>query len=263
MAVVTTRWLLVLAAFLLGACSQQDFINKITTPEDRANAVSFVEALRSGDQAALEARMAPQAWQSSKTTLPLARGVFPTGKLNWEVTGANVHTTVTGSQSSTVKQLMLQAGSGGRWVVAEVVTLETNAKPLVMQWRVTPVAGDPRTLNGFGLAGKSPVHYFWLVMMIVVPAICVTAVVSIWRGPSFPNRWVWTIGCLFGFVSFSLNWATGQIGVRPISFQILGASVLKPGVYTPWIATFSVPVVALIYLLWQRRRRAADVDAPG
>ena len=261
MALVTTRLLLILAALLLGACSQQDFLNRITTPEDRANAVAFVEALRAGDEARLEAQMAPQAWQNSKTTLPLARGVFPPGTLRWELTGANVNTTVTGSQSSTVKHLMLQSGAGGRWVVAEVVTLETNGRPLVIQWRVTPVAGDPRAQNGFGLTGKSPLHYLWLVMMIAVPIVCIAAIVSIWRGPAFRLRWLWTIGCLLGFCSFSLNWTSGQVAVNPVTAQILGVSVLKSSVYAPWVATFSIPVVALVYLLWKRRRRQTEHEA--
>ena len=61
------------------------------------------------------------------------------------------------------------------------------------------------------------------------------------------RKWLWIIGILLGFVKFSLNWTTGQVGFQIISFQLLGAGFSKAGLVAPWTLSFTLPIVAVIF----------------
>ena len=80
----------------------------------------------------------------------------------------------------------------------------------------------------------------------------VAALLRIWRSGRFRRRWLWTIGALFGFGTFALNWTTGQFDFQPLTFNLLGIGFLKNPVFAPWILKFGIPVVAIVALIKYR-----------
>ena len=57
--------LLILAA----ACSMEAAIEKLSSPEDRAFAMRFVDNVRSGDEEALKPEFDPELWEKSRGQL--------------------------------------------------------------------------------------------------------------------------------------------------------------------------------------------------
>jgi hypothetical protein len=106
------------------------------------------------------------------------------------------------------------------------------------------------TIHSFTLKDKSFVHYIFMLFAVLIPIfIFVTLAFAI--RTKLTKKWLWIIGILLGFVKFSLNWTTGQVGFQLISFQILGAGFSKQGLVAPWTLSFTLPIVAVIF--WVKR----------
>ena len=240
----------------LGGCSQERITRWATTDQERAEAVRFAEALRTGDRNFLESRMEAEAWRQSESLLGQARAVFVPGPVQWRVTAAGMHTIYGGSVTTVTKNIIVEGRGGGRWYLAVVVTRTFGGPARVAAWSVTPFASRPGAEHDFTLWDKSPLHWLWLLLCLAMPLVSLAAVVSIWRGPRIRLRPLWTVGCLLGFVSFTMNWTTGQTMVAPISFQVLSAAVGGPGPYAPWFLTFSIPIFAMLYFALRKRLRA-------
>jgi hypothetical protein len=105
-------------------------------------------------------------------------------------------------------------------------------------------------IHSFTLDKKGLVHYLFLIFLILIPTFILATLVFAIR-TKLNKKWLWIIGILFGFVKFSINWTTGQVGFQVISFQILGAGFSKQGLVAPWTLSFTLPIVAVIF--WIRR----------
>ena len=97
--------------------------------------------------------------------------------------------------------------------------------------------------------------------VFVFAAICVfvtgLAIILIWKMTDYPNKPLWIAGCLFGFVGFGLNPASGDDLLMHFGIQI-------PVVYGLWSsveglslkAMFPViAAVALSRLSWFRAKK--------
>ena len=104
----------------------------------------------------------------------------------------------------------------------------------------------------FTFKNKSFRHFLWLFFSIIIPLFILTTIVFIIKTP-IKKKWLWIIFILIGFVSFSLNWTTGEFGISPISFKLLGAGFIKSGIIAPWIISFSIPFGAIFF--WIKRRQ--------
>jgi len=231
-------------------------IRWLTTDAERAQAIRFVEAIRTGDRAFLQSRLEAEAWRQTEPVLGQARTIFVPGRIRWRATGVNMHTIYAGS-TTVMKRIVLEGSGGGRWYLAAVVTRQIGGPARVVAWNVAPFASRPGAEHAFTLSGKSPLQWLWLLVCIAMPLVCVAAIVSIWRGPRIRRRALWTLGCLVGFVGFTMNWTTGQTGVFPISFHVLSAGAVQPNLYGPWFLTFAIPVFALLYFALRKRLRAS------
>lgn len=113
--------------------------------------------------------------------------------------------------------------------------------------------------NTFTLKNKEFVHYLFLGLSILIPLfIIITLVVAI--RTKMKMKWLWIIGILFGFIKFSLNWTTGQIGFSLINISLLGSGIIKSGNVAPWILSFSIPVVAILFWLLKKRNVSKSVN---
>jgi len=104
--------------------------------------------------------------------------------------------------------------------------------------------------HAFTLKNKGFFHYLFLFLAILIPIFIIFTLVFAIR-TKLSKKWLWILGILFGFIKFSINWTTGQIGFSLINFSILGAGFSKSGNIAPWILSFSVPIVAIIF--WYKR----------
>jgi hypothetical protein len=239
-----------------GGCTQERITRWATTDRERAEAVRFAEALRTGDRSFLESRMEAEAWRQSESLLGQARAAFAPGPVRWRVTAAGMHTIHEGPVTTVTKVVLVEGRGRGRWYLAEVVTSTFGGPARVVAWSVTPFASRPGAEHAFTLWDKPPLQWLWLLLCLAMPLVSLAAIVSIWRGPRIRRRPLWTVGCLLGFVRFTMNWTTGQTMVVPISLHVLSAAVGQPSPYAPWFLTFAIPIFAMLYFALRKRLRA-------
>jgi hypothetical protein len=98
----------------------------------------------------------------------------------------------------------------------------------------------------------------FLLLTIVVPLFCIVSATVCLRS-KVRRKWLWIMFILFGFVSFQLNWTTGQIVLEPLSLQFLGSSIVRAGVYGPWMISFSLPLGGFLVLLLRKKLLPKEV----
>jgi len=116
-------------------------------------------------------------------------------------------------------------------------------------------------LNAFVLRGKSLRHYLFLALAVAIPALVLVCLVLCLRAPLPRRKWLWVIFVSLGYGQFTMNWTTGEVGMRPISLQLFGAGAQAAGPYAPWFVSFSAPLGALVFLY--RRRQLHDALGKG
>ena len=134
------RHLVLLVLLLLGACSMEAAIEKLSSPEDRAFAMRFVANVRSGNEAALRPDFDPGLWAKSRDQLAMARPLFPPGEGTTRLIGYHIATNVTNGASSTTREYILVTTDGTHWTRTRILTLAQGGPARVVEWSV----------NGFG-----------------------------------------------------------------------------------------------------------------
>ena len=130
-----------------------------------------------------------------------------------------------------------------------------------MRWNSAP--NDLRRMNPFTLAGKSWLHYAFLIIAVCIPLLSIaTAIIAVRSGVRF--RWLWALGSLIGIGKLGLVWSDASLSVdafrfAPIYLQLLGASVFKYPLYAPWVVSISLPAAAILFwaIAWPRRGASA------
>jgi len=245
------RLLLIGLLLVLAGCSASDWNERLSSPEDRALALRTIDGLRTGRLDPLKADIEPTIFAQTvagrdKFAAPLSTPGTPT----LVTVSSNTHTDVRGTV--TTKALNYEFGAGNKWVVMQIVLRTTGQRPEVIGWNVTPTNARPTTIGDFSFNGKGAIHFAWIAAMIASVLVIVTALVQGVRSKGIKRRWLWMLGSAFGFAQFSLNWATGAWSIQPIHVALLGAGFIKPSPFDPWILSFSLPIVAVIFLIRRR-----------
>ena len=113
--------------------------------------------------------------------------------------------------------------------------------------------------NDFGLTGKSASQYAFLAFLVTAPILIVTALVKVLRTAGLRRKWLWCAVSVLGIGQMQMNWATGAVALKPISFQVFGAGFWRAlSSFAPWILTASLPIGAILILIgiWANPRRA-------
>lgn len=138
------------------------------------------------------------------------------------------------------------------WVYYTFQILKNDSDFEVQTFNITPSDHSLSLDYEFTFHNKTFRHFLWLFFSIFVPLFMLTTIVFTIKTP-IKKKWLWIIFILVGFVSFSLNWTTGEFGISPISFKLLGAGFFKSGIIAPWIISFSIPFGAIFF--WIKRRQ--------
>jgi hypothetical protein len=147
------------------------------------------------------------------------------------------------------------------YVLVRIGVQSSGAKPSLYSLHLQRLPDALERLNAFVLRDKTFRHYLFLALAIAVPAFIVICLVLCVRTP-FPRRkWLWIVFVSMGYAQFTMNWTTGEVGTRPISFQLLGAGLQATGPYAPMFVSFSAPFGALVFLY--RRRQLLNAQRRG
>ncbi|MGV3481324.1 MAG: hypothetical protein ACO1O3_15350 [Sphingobium sp.] len=253
------RLLLIGLLLVLAGCSASDWNERLSSPEDRALALRTIDGLRSGKLDPLKAEIEPTVFAQTvagrdKLAAPLSTPGTPM------LVTVNSNTVSDGSGTVTTKALNYEFGAGKTWVVMQIMLRMTAKGREVIGWNVTPTNARPSTIGNFSFSGKTPIHFAWIAAMIASVFVILTALVQGARSKGIKRRWLWMLGSAFGLGQFSLNWATGAWSIKPIYVSLLGAGFFRPSPFDAWILSFSLPIVAVIFLIRRRGLMARSED---
>jgi len=246
------RKLLIILTVILAGCSASQWNERLSTKEDRALAEGFIAALQFGNVDRFKPQIDPKLYADTAQIQDKVKAMMPTG-VKPELITVNSNSTIDAGRTTTTKALNYQLGSGQKWAMVQVILQQAEGPEQIVGWHVTPSNIRPTAAGDFSFEGHGAIQFFWLAAMIVMFAISLTSAVLAFRSKGIRYRWFWTIGSLFGFIQFSLNWSTGQWGVRPVAFMLLSAAALRPSPFESWILSFCIPVVAIIFLVMRSR----------
>jgi len=172
--------------------------------------------------------------------------------LSLELVGCRVFTTPEKKRSSLTYQYQFT----NAWVVAAITIDTVGSRKRVVGINVNPLPHSLGELNAFTLSGKNMRHYVLLVLVVLVPILIVWVVVLCARA-KIRRKWLWIIFIVIGIAQLNLNWTTGQMRFVPLAFQVLGAGMVKKGIYAPWNLAVSFPLGAIVFLIRRRSLQSA------
>ncbi len=254
------RIFLVILSLLLASCSEARFNDTLATPQDQSIAVRFISALQSGRFDAVKASLEPKLYAQ---TLVIERSIQPgiPKEANYKLVTVGVQTNSANGVTETLKALTYEFGAGTKWAAIQIVLKSAPSGPQIVGWHAAPSDHQPTSAGDFTLAGKGLVQYLWLAAMVLSTFTIVFTLILVGRSAGVKRRWLWAIGSALGLGQFTLNWSTGMWAVRPLGFFLLGSAVVKPSPFDAWMLSFSLPVVAVIFLLRRKALMAQPDEA--
>jgi hypothetical protein len=225
-------------------------LRRFTPPDDDKMARKFMDNIRHGNILEAKLLLAPEVRRGDADSgLRELAELFKSGELkNIEVIGANSSTFVTTGKTRKTVNLSYQVELSTGWLVGAVVIVDSGNGRSITGARFNRSPASLEVLNRFTFQGKKLIHYLFFSLAIVIPVFSIAVLVACARS-RIKRKWLWIVFILLGFVTFRLNWTTGQMDYVLINFQLLGASVFKVGPYAPWIIGVSLPIGAIVFLL--------------
>jgi hypothetical protein len=254
-----TRWPGVCLMLLLGACSQEQWMQKLASPAEQTTARWYIEHLRNREFNDVEvAADMTIAGPGLAATLGKMAELIPSGTpTSVKLVGAQ-RSSMSGA---TTLNLTFEYEFPGRWVVANVATKSKEGVTTIVGFHVYPESSSLESANRFTLSGKSVLQYVVLGAAIAAGLFTLVVLVVCIRTTMKRRKWLWVLFILFGLGKLSVNWTTGQWGFMALAAQLFGVSAVAASTYSPWIVSVSLPIGAVLFLV--NRRKLQVVSGAG
>ncbi len=253
------RWAFVLVLLLgTAACNKDVLVAKFTPHPEAEVAKQAIDDWRTGHYDALRATLMPESrGEATDDVLRAMAAELPKGEpKSVKVVGAE--TTIAGGQHR--YGITYEYEYDGHWLVAQAVVLVRGNQTGVVGIHGKVYTRSLEAMNAFTFANKGGLHLLMLFLAIVSPVFCLTVCVICIRTPLPGRKVLWALFTLVGVVTVHFNWTTGHLDFVPISFQIMGASIMGQP-YGPWIIGVSAPVGAIIFLFKRKKLMARALAA--
>jgi hypothetical protein len=237
----------------LGACSQQNMLQKFASPAEQSAARHYIDLLRQGRYEVIEAAMDPTiGGPSLHVTLVSMAALIPAGEpTSVTLVGAN---RMKASGSETVN-LTFEYNFSGKWILANVATKRDSGPTTIVGFHIYPQSESLEQQSKFVLGGKSAFQYLALGLAIILPLFTLLALVICIKTKLKGRKWPWVLFIIFGIGKFALNWRTGQWGYSFLNIQLLSAGAFAP-LYGPWTIFLSIPAGAIVFLMRRKQLKA-------
>jgi hypothetical protein len=233
--------------------------------DDVALTKAAISLLAARDTAAVRDRLDPAMGQVSDDTLR---------EMSDLIGGANEPTSVETIWSTETRNLqtgdgnsriLLEYGLTGKWVVVDAVVKTQADSKRFYRLFLTANALPLRELNAFHLFGKGPVQYLFLAGWIAAIVFTAWAITIAFRRLTGWRRWALIALMPLGLTpTVAVNWNTAQVWVleainNPTGHVIPIFTLRYPMALFGYTETripylyVSAPLIALGYLIWQRR----------
>jgi hypothetical protein len=241
---------------LLGACSQEQWMQKLASPAEQSAAREYIDHLRNREFNDIEiAADMTIAGPALDATLGKMVDLIPGGTpVSVKLVGAQ-RSTMSGVTTLT---LTFEYQFAGRWIVANVATKSKDGVTTIVGLHVYPESSSLESTNRFTLSGKSVLQYVVLGAAIAVGLFTLVVFVVCTRTKMKRRKWLWILFILFGLGKLSVNWTTGQWGFMALAAQLFGVSAAAASPYSPWIVSVSLPIGAVLFLINRRKLRVVN-----
>lgn len=246
------RALVLLAALVLAGCGVD--VETIAPKEELEIGRSFVELLRQQEFETIEQVLSPELQTAeTRSQLELASAAFPLAEPQ---STKLLDVKMQRLEQQATYNFTFEYRYADTWVITNAA-FRRNTDGI----RIIGISGhrlqvDPATLNRFEFAGKSPVHFLVLLLIVGIPVFILVTLVAAARARFGLGQWLWYPFIAVGFGTLQLNWSTGEWKVALLNLSLLGAGYAKIG-YGPWILSVGAPVGALLFWVRQAKRRRA------
>jgi hypothetical protein len=244
---------------LLVSCASPDldsFAQKNTARDERAFAENYLHLLSGAQLDTAAALLAPNLRTDTVAhALKAVSALLRDARLDsLHLVGVNVFTNA-GTQSRDVNLSYQVVTTRGRWLSTNVATRSFRGDTSVIGFSAHILPGRLEEVHAFTLAGKSFVHYVWLVLAVLMPLVTIATAIRVIRAKGMPRRWLWALAALIASPAFTLNWTTGRGVMANNLFILFGGAFMRPGPAAPWLLTFAVPMGAFVAYLRLRTWR--------
>jgi hypothetical protein len=242
----------------LAGCDQTTLMGKFASEEEQTLARSYIERLRLREFDVIERSVDKgRAGPDLRGTLEKMAALVPAGEIrSVKMVGAHKHF----QDGVTSLNTTFEYEFPGAWMLANVVVEERGGRKIIAGFNVYPRSQSLEAENRFGLVGKQPIQYLVLAGAAGALLISVYALIVCARTAPLRRKGLWILFILAGVGKFAVNWTSGEWRVFPLSAQLPSASATAP-LYGPWIVSFSIPVGAIVFLFYARRRGRGSVDS--
>jgi hypothetical protein len=236
---------------LLAACSQEEMLQKFTSPEEQATAKQYIDQLRSHNFAEIEKSAAPGLTSASlESALTEMAALIPSDPpVSVRLVGAHRYTS---TPNGTTVNIIYEYQFPDRFVLANVAIMTKNGETTVVGLHVQPEATSLESRNRFTLSGKNAMQCGVLVSAVAAALFTLAVLVVCAKRKMKRRKWLWILFILLGFGKLSVNWTTGQWGIAVLAAQPFSASAVA-ALYGPWMVSVSLPVGAIVFLIYRRR----------
>ena len=150
-----------------------------------------------------------------------------------------------------------------RWALIQLEWQRVEGKLRLNGFNIELLAAPVERINAFTFNGKGLINYLVICLAVIGPLLKLYALVRCLLAKALKGKLLWVIFILFGLGTFSVNWTTGDSRLNFLSFDFLGASIIRSG-YGPWIVSVSLPLGALVFLFkLGRMRRRKPAESPA
>lgn len=251
---------LVFPAIVLCGCDQKKLLESLVPKEDISVAQHYIELLRTRDFQAIKNDLAPPLLNdpSLDESIAQAASFLPEDEpLSSRVVGFHVGMSAEGTDRHVAQEYRFP----DRWILASVTTRTSPSGLTVIGLEVNVLPDSLENINRFTFSNKPPVCYAVLPFLLLIPILIFYSLVKcVLDKPK--RRWLWVLFIIFGIGSLSVNWTTTELSFNPLSFLLFGAG-FSSELYGPWVFSISLPVGAVVYLLYRRRKMGNKlIDLP-
>ncbi|WP_269527157.1 hypothetical protein [Coraliomargarita parva] len=243
---------------LLSGCSRTELLDKMAPDDRKVQAIETLEALRKGTGEETFALLPDeQKNEEARRTLAMLAQGMPDYDYT-SLTFVNYQWRKVNSQE--FYYFVFEYDFEGHYLLADITLQKKGDDFWVAGLHANEVAESIVESSKFDFDNAGILHFGFLGAVILFPVLSIATLVVCIRTKGLKRKWLWCIFILIGFMSFKLNWSTGDWFWQPLSFQLLSSSAFSSGAYGPWILGFSVPVGAVAF--WDKRKKlkAQPVD---
>jgi hypothetical protein len=234
---------------ILSGCNQVTLMHIMIPQEDEAITRRYVDDLRQNRLDQIERVLDPELKDSNMHgTLASMAALFPAQE--------PISTKVVGFRSffgnARRIQITLEYEFPQKWLLAEVVTQESDGVRTIVGFHVTPIADSLENLNRFTLVGKGTTQYSILSLAVLAPLFSLCVFVLCIKTRMGKKKWLWLILVFLGIGKLVVNWTTGEVFFTPLAIQLPPAGA-NAQLYGPWMVYVSIPIGAILFLIMRKR----------